>query len=73
MAYVDFKNLSRTTAVDKVIRDTAFNFDKNDGYQRGLPTMVYKYFIKKTSCDPVRSKIKSNQELAEKLRKQIIR
>ena len=39
MAYGDFKDLSRRTAGDKVLRDKAFNIAKNpnyDGYQRGL-------------------------------------
>ena len=39
MAYVDFKDLVRRTASDKVLRDKAFNIAKNpkyDRYQRGL-------------------------------------
>ena len=39
MVYEDFKDLSRRTAGDKVLRDKAFNIEKNlnyDGYQRGL-------------------------------------
>ena len=51
MAYADFKNLARRIASDKVLRDKAFNIAKNpkyDGYQRGLASMVYKFFDKKT-------------------------
>ena len=51
MAYGDFKYLKKRTAADKVLRDQAFNIAKNlkyDGYQRGLATMVYKCFDKKT-------------------------
>ena len=47
MAYRDFKDLPRKTASDKVLREKAFNIAKNakyDGYQRGLASMVYKYF-----------------------------
>ena len=47
MAYGDLKNLKRKTFSDKVFRDKAFNIAKNpkyDGYQRGLASMVYKYF-----------------------------
>ena len=47
MAYVDFKDLARRTASDKVLRDKAFNITKNskyDGYQRGLASMIYKIF-----------------------------
>ena len=43
MAYGDFKDLTRRTASDKVLRDKAFNFSKNpkyDGYQRGVASMV---------------------------------
>ena len=50
MAYGDFKDLARRTASDKVLRDKAFNIAKNpkyDGYQRGLASMVYKFFDKK--------------------------
>ena len=38
-AYGNFKDLTRRTASDKVLRDKAFNIAKNpkyDGYQRGL-------------------------------------
>ena len=51
MAYGDFKDLARRTASDKVLRDKAFNIAKNpkyDGYQRGLASMVYKFFNKKS-------------------------
>ena len=49
MAYGDFKNLARRTVSDKILRDKAFNIAKNpkyDGYQRGLPSMVYRLFDK---------------------------
>ena len=51
MAYGDFKDLARRTASDKVLRDKAFNIAKNskyDGYQTGLASMVYKFFVKKS-------------------------
>ena len=47
MAYRDFKDLPKKTASDKVLREKTFNIAKNakyDGYQRGLASMVYKYF-----------------------------
>ena len=50
-AYEDFKDLAGRTASDKVLRGDAFNTAKNpkyDGYQRGLTSMVYKTFDKKT-------------------------
>ena len=49
MVYGDFRDLKRRTASDKVLRDKAFNIAKNpkdDGYQRGLASMVYKLFDK---------------------------
>ena len=49
MAYGDFTDLARRTASDKVLRDKAFNIAKNpkyDGYERGLSSMVCKYFDK---------------------------
>ena len=51
MAYGDFRDLAKRIAADKVLRDKAFNIakdQKNYGYQRGLSSMVYKFFEKKT-------------------------
>ena len=50
MAYGDFKDLARRKASDKTLRDKAFNIAKTpkyDRYQRGLASMVYKFFDKK--------------------------
>ena len=52
MAYGDFKDLARRKASDKVLRDNAFNITKNpkyDGYQRGLASVVYKFFDKNST------------------------
>ena len=49
MAYGDFKDLAKRAAADKVLRDKAFKTasdQKNDGYQRWLASMVYKFFHK---------------------------
>ena len=49
-AYSESKGLTKRTAADKILRDKAFNIAKDpkyDGYQRGLPSMVYKFFDKK--------------------------
>ena len=59
MAYGDFEDLARRTAADKVLRDEAFNIAndlKYDGYQRGLASMVYKFFDKKTAGSGIKSK-----------------
>ena len=48
----DFKDLKRSTASDKILRDKPFNIAENpkyDGYQRGLASMVYKFFDKKST------------------------
>ena len=52
MAYGNFKDLTRRTASDKVLRDNAFKIAKNpkyDDYQRGLASLVYKFFDKESS------------------------
>ena len=75
MAYEDFKDLARRTASDRLLRDKAFDIAKNlkyDGYQRGLASMVYKVFDKKSASDSVFD-IKRNQQLAEELHKSIIK
>ena len=49
MAYGDFKDLTKRTAADKVLRDKAFiiaSDQKNDGYQRGLPPWHISFLIK---------------------------
>ena len=50
MPYGDFKDLTKRTAADKVLRDKAFKLasdQKYDGYQRGLALVVYRFFDKK--------------------------
>ena len=79
MTYGDFKDLKRRTSADNVLRDKAFNIAKNpkyDGYQRGLASMVYKFFDKKTKGSGVtltNISIPRNEQLAEELHKPIIR
>ena len=78
MAYGDFKDLARRTASDKALRDKAFNIAKSpthDGYQRGLVSMVYKFFDKKSSSGSgiANNKITQNMQLAEELHKLIIK
>ena len=76
MAYEDFKDLKRTKFSDKVLRDQAFNITKNpkyDRYQRGLASMVYKFFDKKSRGNGAYNEIKQNIQLADELHKPIIR
>ena len=75
MRYGDFKDLARRTASDKFLRDKAFNIAKNpkyDGYQRGLASMVYKFFDKKSEGSGIVNN-KENIQLADELHKPIIR
>ena len=58
MAYGNFENLTKRTTTDKVLRNKAFNIAKDpkyDRYQRGLASMVYKFFDKKTAGSGVKS------------------
>ena len=75
MAYGDFKDLTKRTAADKVLTDKAFNIAKDlkyDRYQRGLASMVYKFFDKKSAGKGIKS-VPQNEQLAEELHKPIIR
>ena len=75
MAYGDFKDLTKRTADDKGLRDKAFNIAidlKYDGYQRGLTSMIYRFFDKKTAASGIKS-MPQNEQLAEELHKPIIK
>ena len=46
---MEILKILKKAASDKILRDKAFNIAKNpkyDGYQRGLASMVYKFFDK---------------------------
>ena len=87
MAYGNFKDLSRRAALIIMIifRNKAFNIAKSpkyDGYQRGLTSVVYKFFDKKSKEGGVaNNKVKQSRrpfdlaslQLAEELHKPIIR
>ena len=72
MAYGKSKDLAKRTQSDKFLRDKGFkiaNDPKNDGYQRGLASVVSKFFDRKSSgidAEP-------NYQLAKELHRQIIR
>ena len=76
MAYRDFKDLAKKkTASDKVLRDKAFTVAKNpkyDGYQRGLASMVYEVFDKKSAGSGIKNEITQNQQLAEEYTNQLL-
>ena len=69
MAYEDFKDLKRRTFSHKVLRDKAFNIAKSpkyDGYQRGLTSMIYNFFDKKSAGSGVNMHV-NNEKLAQEL------
>ena len=64
MGYGDFKDLKRRTFSDKVLRDKAFGIAKNpkyDGYQRGLASMVYKFFDKTSEGSGIITEVKPSE------------
>ena len=71
-AYADHKDLINRTEADKVLKDNAYDIASNPeyyGYQRGLASMVYKFFDKKSTG----SGFKSSSILADELHKPIIK
>ena len=74
MAYAKSKELAKRTQSDKILRDKAFKIASNpkyDGYQRGLASMIYKFFDKKSSGSGITNEW--NYKLAKELHKPIIR
>ena len=83
--YSDSKDLTKRTIADKIFKNKAFNIGKDpkyDGYQRGLASMVHKFFDKKsasladksTEGSGVNTKLApQNQQLAEELHKHVIK
>ena len=74
MAYGKTKDLVKRTQSDKVLKDKAFKIasdPKYDGYQRGLASMVYKFFDKKSKGSGIINE--SNYQLANELHKPIIK
>ena len=88
-AYADHKDLTNRTEADKVLRDKAYDIASNSeygGYQRGLASMVYKFFDKKSTAEPsslesmgsgfkkLKNTIKSSSSiLADELHKPVIK
>ena len=86
-AYSDSKDLTKRTVADTILKNKAFDIAKDpkyDGYQRGLASMVYKFFDSKVASPDkksagsgakrVNTKITpQNKQLAEELHKPIIR
>ena len=74
MAYGKSKDLVKRTQSNKNLRDKAFKIasdPKYDVYQRGLASMVYKFFDKKSSGSGITNG--SNYQLQNELHKPIIK
>ena len=75
MAYGKYKDLTKRTQSDKVLRDKAFKIASNpnyDGYKKELASMAFKFFDKK-SASGSGIKSMSDQQLADELHEPIIR
>ena len=86
-AHSDSKDLTKRTVADKILKNKAFDIAKDlkyDGYQRGLASMVYKFFESKVASPDKKSEgsgakhvntklIPQNEQLVEELHKPIIR
>ena len=79
-AFVDHKDLINRTEADKVLKDKAYDFASNpeyDGYQRGLASIVYKFFDKKSTGSGLKKSKNTTKPssliLADELHKPVIR
>ena len=79
-AYAKYKDAENRLTLDQKLRNSASDIASNpkyDGYQRGLASMVYKFFDSKVA--PLNKKtmsdkgIKNNKILAEELHKPVIK
>ena len=83
----DSKDLTKRTVADKIFKNKAFDIAKDpkyDGYQKGLASMVYKFFDSKVASPDKKSEgsgakhvntklIPQYEQLADELHKPIIR
>ena len=74
MAYGKSKDLVKRTQSDNVLTDKAFKIGsdpKYDGYQRGLNSMAYKFFDKKSKGSSITNEF--NYQLTNELHKPVIK
>ena len=74
MAYGRSKDLVKRTQSDKVLKDKSFKIASNpkyDRYQRGLASMVYKLFDKRSNWSGIVNE--PNYQLANELHKPVIK
>ena len=70
MGYCKSKDLVKRTQSDKVLRDKTFKIASNpkyDGYERGLASIVFRFFDKKSSGSSITNEL--NYQLANELHK----
>ena len=76
-AYAKYKDVENRLIADDKLQNSAYDIASNpkyDGYQRGLASMVYKFFNSKVAPKILSSKgIKSNKIFAEELHKHAIK
>ena len=75
-AYANHKDLINRTKADKVLRDKVYNIASNpeyNGYQRGLASMVYKFFDKKSMGSGFKKLKNSSSILADELHKPVVK
>ena len=73
MAYGKSKDLVKRTQLDKFLKVKAFEIVSNpnyDGYQRGLASMAYKFFDKKSKGSRINE---PNYQLANELINQLLK
>ena len=79
MAYNKFKNLEKRTQSDIVLKNKALKIASNpkyNGYERGLASMIYRFFDKKSKGSGLKENqwnFLQNSQLANELHKTIIR
>ena len=81
--YADHKDLINRTKSDKVLRDKAYDIASNpeyDGYQRGLASMMYEFFDKKSMGSGIKKDTTKSSSLercslilADELHKRVIK
>ena len=76
-AYANRKDLAMRTVSDKILKDRAYEIARNckyDGYQRGLKSMVHRFFNKKTGSRAIsKTGANLNEVLAQELNKPVIK
>ena len=76
MAFGKSKDSANRNHSDRFLRDKAFQImsdTKYDGYQRRLASMVFKFFVKKSTGSGVATKYVPNNQLANELHKELFK